>query len=167
MCLSGQVVGCKPIYGGSSPSVPSMKMHEWTTNQWLQWIYSDKDGSDNLIVKMDNWAYPRLSSIITEVDNYTGTYWTFNCPLWLDAINIFSTYNRLFTVLKISVSPNRVRVRIDDIDDGDNVYAIVCKNLQEASSIANTVYEEFAKGKTILACELILDFLIEQGFKRD
>ena len=161
------MVGCKPIYGGSIPSLPSMKMHEWTTNQWLQWIYSDREGGNNLLYDMDNWPYPILENLIREVDLFVNNYWNFNCPLWLDDTKVFSVYNRLFTILRVANLGKAVRVMVDDVDDGDNVYILECNNHQEAMSMTWEVYSEFAKDKTVLACSLMLELLTEWGFKKE
>jgi hypothetical protein len=149
-----------------------------TSDEWLNYIFTvarGAQGEDCLIYKMDDMQYPELQSLISSGVIYPPNLEPkgYCMPKWVSDNRVFSLYNRLFTVLTIQRSIhfkentlNGVRIRICDVDDGDEVYRFETTDSDKATEVVEYFKNKYSENP-VLDCDELKQDLNNFNFKRD
>ena len=149
-----------------------------TSDEWLNYIFTvarGVKGEDCLMYRMDDMQYPELQSLISSGVIYppNGDPKGYCMPKWVSDNSLFSLYNRLFTVLTIERSINwkentlnGVRIRVWDIDDGDEVYRFITADIDKANGVVEYFKNKYAENP-VLNCAALKEDFEKFNFKRD
>jgi hypothetical protein len=147
-------------------------------SEWLNFIFTrgiGQKGEDRLVYVMDDMQYPELQSLISSGVSYppSGDPKGYCMPKWVSDNRLFDLYNRLFTVLQIERSLHwkekvliGIRVRIQDIDDGDEVYLFETNDGSKADEIVEYFKNKYSENPVLDTAALREDFTT-LNFKRD
>jgi len=142
-----------------------------TKEDVLNKIYSLKDlniNSQTLIFELSKLSYPELNNVINNVDvistesKYNRNYLK---PLWLSDKNEFICYDHLFTVLIVSFAYNRLKIIVDDIDNGDNSFIKHFNDNELIESELNEFKNMFFTN-TVLDCKLLREYLNNNKYEK-